>query len=198
MQFSGKESVIIENLLKEPAQPMFQIVVDIVAMTLVLIIQTGIAVAYEDFSDNYLCLLYVAKLLLDSGCYFFMTNTSESFSKKLFTVRSIFDVLQLGAGYCLYRFENTHLECYIALCGVIGVELCFSTILAFGLTPKNRQQKFMKDDLEHFVYVKPQEEVETSVEGNQSDMVSVSGLKQKPANISSMISGSTAASIFSR
>lgn len=168
-------------------------------MAAILLAQTGVAVALNDFNDNYLCLMYVLKIFVDAGCYWFMPIFQAGFAKKLFTVRAIYDVLQLGAGYCLLRFLNIHLECYLILCGVVALEITCSAICVFALNPRGASYKFQKNDIEQFSMVRTNEEVAAGDNHEENgDVVSVSAMKRKPAAMSSMISGSTAASFMSR
>jgi hypothetical protein len=139
MHFSGRESVLVEKIILDPTAPKFQMVLDIVAMAIVILAQTIVAVELMNFNDNYLCLLYAFKLVLAACAYWFMSIHNRSFGKKLYAIRGVYDVIQLGVGYVLFKYLNLHIECYIILCAVVAVELSVSTICVFAIAPKNKK-----------------------------------------------------------
>jgi hypothetical protein len=102
MHFSGRESVLVEKIILDPSAPKFQMVLDIIAMAVVILAQTIVGVELMNFNDNYLCLLYAFKLILAAGAYWFMKIHDKNFGKKLFAIRSVFDLVQIGVGYVLF------------------------------------------------------------------------------------------------
>ena len=104
------------------------------------------------------------------------------------------------AGYFLFRYLDLHIESYIILCAVLVLELSTSTICVFAISPKNKRgytQK-LKADIEEYSPSKTNDEITVSNEESMETASVGYGLKGKPLNTSSMISGSTAASMFSR
>lgn len=158
MHFSGnRESTMVQKMFFDPSQPRFQMILDVIAMAVVILAQTVVAVILNNFTDNYLCLLYSLKLIIAAGCYWFGNIFADNFSKKLYVVRGVYDLIQFGVGYVLLRYLNLHLECYIILCAVLVLELSASTICVFTLTPKNKKKVKTGGDIENSAMTQEEE-----------------------------------------
>lgn len=132
MQFKSTESSSgVLSIAKDPSAPRFQIFLDFLAVPVILLGQTIVASSLKNFDDNYLCLFFVLKLILDGMMYMFADTEAKSFGNKLFGMRLSFDVLSFIGGYLLMKFDGLHEICYIVFCTIIFVELSASTICTF-------------------------------------------------------------------
>lgn len=189
MQFKPQNNPTgILSIAKDPSAPRFQIFLDLLAVPVILIGQTIIASTIKNFDDNYLCLFFILKLVIDGLFYMFADTEHKSFGKNLFVLRLVFDVLSFIGGYLLMRFEGLHEVCYIVFCTIIFVELSASTICTFMVASSEEEVR----DTE----ASPVGHYEVAVTSDASPMSGTEtaflGKDKSPAK-SSMISGSTMA-----
>jgi len=102
-----------------------------VSVPIVLLAQTIAGIYIKNFDDNYLCLFYILKLIINGLFYMFADTETISFGKKLFALRMSYDILAFVAGYLLMKYDNLHEICYIVLCTVLFLELSASSICTF-------------------------------------------------------------------
>lgn len=193
MQFKAStNSSTLISLVKDPSAPRFQFFLDVVSVPIVLLGQTMAGVYLKNFDDNYLCLFYILKLVIDGLFYMFADTEALSFGKKLFALRMSFDILSFFGGYLLMKYDNLHEICYIVFCTIIFLELSASSICVFLIGLPDIGEKV---DMEN---QSPLSLGETDRLANsdcspmtQSEVGQI--LKDKSPSKSSMISGSTMA-----
>ena len=192
MQFKAQSnpSALI-TLVKDPSAPRFQFFLDFVAVPVVLLAQTIAGTYLKNFDDNYLCLFYILKLIVNAVFYMFADTESKSYGKQLFAVRMSYDILSFIGGYLLMKYDGLHEICYIVFCTIIFIELSASTICTFLIANNDMDERVVDN-------VSPMNrgEDEELATGDASPVtVSEAALimKDKSPAKSSMISGSTMA-----
>jgi len=193
MQFKAQSnpSALI-TLVKDPSHPRFQFFLDFVAVPVVLLAQTIAGSQLKNFDDNYLCLFYVLKLVIDGIFYMFANTENREYGKQLFALRTSYDVLSFIGGYLLMKYDGLHEICYIVFCTIIFIELSASTIVTFLIANNDVSEKVDIENDSPAAY----REDDGLVTGDTSPAtISEAALimKDKSPAKSSMISGSTMA-----
>lgn len=188
MQFKAQSNPsTLLTLAKDPAHPRFQLFLDFLAVPVVLLAQTIAGTQLKNFSDNYLCLFYVLKLIVDGGFYMYADTECKQYGRQLFALRMSYDILTFICGYLLMKYDNLHEICYIVFCTIIFIELSASTITTFLIADQEEERV----EIEHAL---PQGDTEALATGDLSPGSEAHLIfKDKSPSKSSMISGSTMA-----
>ena len=105
-----------------------QVFIDGVSMFTLAITLTIAGAAYNNFSDNFLPLFYLLKLIYLAFVYVVIDETLKNANKKFLGNRIFFGLLMFIGGYFMMKNSALDEMCYILYCTVILLNLSASTI----------------------------------------------------------------------